>query len=57
VPISIQDDSFKSLSIGGTFQVNSEGVDALLEMLERGLGVRVRRDGNAHIYMGEISPR
>jgi transmembrane sensor len=52
-PISIEDESLKNLSIGGTFQANAQGVDALLEMLERGFGLQVRREGNDHIYIGD----
>jgi transmembrane sensor len=52
-PITIEDEALKNLSIGGTFQANSQGVDALLEMLERGFGLEVRREGNRHIYIGD----
>lgn len=50
--INIEDEALKSLSIGGTFQANSQGVDALLEMLEQGFGLHVRREGEGEIYIG-----
>jgi transmembrane sensor len=51
--ISIEDEALRNLSIGGTFQANSQGVDALLQMLEQGFGLHVRREGNDHIYIGD----
>jgi len=49
--ILIEDGALRRLPIGGTFQANSQGVDALLGMLQEGLDVRVRRDGDARIYI------
>lgn len=49
--ISIENETLRDLPIGGTFQANAQGVDALLEMLERGFGLQVRRQGADHIYI------
>lgn len=49
--ILIEDDALRQLPIGGTFQANSQGVEALLDMLREGLDVQIRRDGNARIYI------
>lgn len=49
--ISIEDETLRNLPIGGTFQANSQGVDALLEMLEQGFGLQVRRQDNGHIVI------
>ncbi|MEP7247662.1 MAG: FecR domain-containing protein [Gammaproteobacteria bacterium] len=57
VQISIEDEALRNLSIGGTFQANSQGVDALLEMLERGFGLQVRREGDDRIYIGDAPPK
>jgi transmembrane sensor len=53
--IRIEDDSLRTLSIGGTFQANSQGVDALLNLLEQGFGLHIRRQGDDHIYIEEAT--
>lgn len=55
--ISIEDEALKDLPIGGTFQANSQGVDALLEMLEQGFGLQVRKEGSDQVYIEEPPPR
>lgn len=55
--ILIEDETLRRLPIGGTFQANSQGVDALLDMLHEGLEVRVRRDGDARIYIEGMAGR
>ena len=42
-PIRIEDPTLASLVVGGTFEANAQGVDALLVMLEEGLRLRVQR--------------
>lgn len=41
----------RAIPIGGTFQTNPQGAEALLAMLEQGLGLEVRRDGRQHVYV------
>jgi transmembrane sensor len=40
----VTDNALRLLPVGGTFQANSQGAEALLAMLQDGLGVRLRRD-------------
>jgi transmembrane sensor len=49
--IEIADDSLKRLPVGGTFQTNPEGAEALLKMLEDGFGAKVHRAGPDHVYI------
>jgi transmembrane sensor len=49
--IEIADESLRRLPVGGTFQTNPEGAEALLKMLEDGFGAKVRRDGADHVYI------
>lgn len=49
--IIIEDEALRQLPIGGTFQANAQGVDALLDMLEQGFGLNVRRESDARIYI------
>jgi transmembrane sensor len=55
--ISIEDETLRDLPIGGTFQANAQGVDALLEMLERGFGLQVRRQGGDRIHIEDAPHR
>ena len=41
----------QQITIGGTFQTNPQGAEALLSMLQDGLGLEVRRDGKQHVYV------
>jgi len=45
--IEITDASLRRLAVGGTFRANPDGAEALLTMLQDGLGLTVRRDGQA----------
>ncbi len=59
--ILIEDQALRRLPIGGTFQANAQGLDALLNMLREGFGLRVHyEDGRITISqpptMGESSP-
>jgi transmembrane sensor len=45
--IVIGDERLRKLGIGGTFETNEEGAEALLANLEEGFGLKVRRDGRA----------
>lgn len=41
--IVIEDDSLRELPVGGTFESNPQGAEALLTMLHDGFGLRIRR--------------
>lgn len=49
--IVIEDDALRELRIGGTFETNTQGAEALLMTLEDGFGLQVRRDGRS-AYIG-----
>lgn len=42
----------RDLPVGGTFQTNPQGVEALLSMLHDGLGLPVRRDAGNRVHVG-----
>lgn len=44
--IVVEDDSLRRLAIGGTFETNAQGAEALLAALEDGFGLEVSRDGD-----------
>jgi transmembrane sensor len=46
VHLVVQDEKLRHLLVGGTFQANPQGAEALLTMLEQGFGVRIRREGD-----------
>ncbi len=41
----------RDLPVGGTFQTNPQGAEALLSMLHDGLGLQVRREGNQRVHV------
>ncbi len=41
----------RALTVGGTFQANPQGAEALLAMLEDGLELQVRREGRERVYV------
>jgi transmembrane sensor len=43
----IDNEALRQLPIGGTFQASPQGTEAFLAMLEQGLGLKVRRDGDS----------
>jgi hypothetical protein len=43
------------MRIGGDFQADPNGAAAMLGMLEKNFGIRVRREGN-HIYLRRLPP-
>jgi transmembrane sensor len=47
--IEISDDSLRQLPVGGTFQTNPDGAEALLRMLQDGFGTRIRRVDADHV--------
>lgn len=49
--IVIQNDALRELSIGGTFETNESGAQALLATLQDGFGIPVRREGRT-AYIG-----
>lgn len=52
----LEDARLCSLAVGGAFQANPQGADALLTMLEQNFGARIRR-GDSHIYIqGAVNP-
>lgn len=44
-------DRAREITIGGTFQTNPQGAEALLAMLEEGLGLQVRRGERQQVYV------
>jgi transmembrane sensor len=49
----VDDEKLRDLIVGGTFQANPQGAEALLTMLEQGFGLSVRREGDrAYIESG-----
>jgi len=42
----VDDEKLRDLPVGGTFQANPQGAEALLTMLQQGFGVDIRRDGD-----------
>lgn len=52
--ILIEDDALRELGVGGTFEANAQGAEALLTTLQDGFGLRVHREGrNAYITESE----
>jgi transmembrane sensor len=52
--IVIEDEPLRELDIGGTFEANAHGAEALLATLQDGFGLEVRREGeSAHITHAE----
>ena len=49
--IEIDDQALRQVPVGGTFQTNPEGVEALLKMLHDGFGATIRRDEQGHVYI------
>ena len=41
----------QQMTVGGTFQTNPKGAEALLSMLQDGFGLQVRRDGGQRVYV------
>jgi transmembrane sensor len=57
VPLILEDDSLRALSVGGAFQAGPGGAGALARMLEQNLGVQVRRDSSGiHLHSGAPEP-
>jgi transmembrane sensor len=51
--IVVEDDDLRDYTIGGTFETNPEGAEALLTTLQDGFGLKVRREGRrAYIKKG-----
>lgn len=49
VEMVVENPQLRQLPIGGTFEANRDGAEALLKMLEEGFGLRVRRDGELRV--------
>ena len=49
--IEIEDPALRDVPVGGTFQTNPAGVEALLTMLHDGFGATIRRDEPGHVYI------
>ena len=49
--IEFDDNALRSLPVGGTFQTNPDGVEALLTMLHDGFGTTIRRDNQGHVHI------
>lgn len=52
--ITVDDERLQRLPIGGTFDATPQGVETLIAMLEEGLRLRVRRDGQRVYIENEI---
>lgn len=52
----LEDAQLCSLSVGGAFQANPQGADALLSMLEQNFGARIRRSGDRAYIQGAPTP-
>jgi transmembrane sensor len=50
--ILVEDQALGRLPIGGTFQTDAQGVEALLGMLREGFGLSVRRERDGSIRIG-----
>jgi transmembrane sensor len=48
----VEDERLRQLPVGGTFQANSQGAEALLTMLQQGVGLTVRREGDRAYIQG-----
>lgn len=55
VEIEIGDESLRALPVGGTFQANPAGAEALLTMLKDGFGLHVRREAPDHVSIEAAS--
>ena len=42
----MSDTSIRQLSVGGTFQANPQGAEALFAALKDGFGLTIRREGD-----------
>ena len=49
--IEIDDAALRQVPVGGTFQTNPDGVEALLTMLHDGFGATIRRDQQGHVHI------
>jgi transmembrane sensor len=54
--IRIEDPALAQLLIGGTFEANTQGIDALLLMLKEGFRLQVRRE-DGQIFIGRAQSR
>ncbi len=56
-PLILEDDSLRTLPVGGAFQAGPRGAHALVRMLEQNLDVQVRRDSSGtHLHSGAPRP-
>jgi len=55
VKIVIQDPALRQFPVGGTFEANGQGVEALLVMLQEGLGLKVDREGDERATIERVS--
>lgn len=49
--IVIKDEALRQLPVGGTFQANPAGMEALLTLLQDGFGANIQRDGQGHVFI------
>ncbi|NJO13546.1 MAG: hypothetical protein HC872_08865, partial [Gammaproteobacteria bacterium] len=54
--IVITDDALRDLLVGGTFQSDAQGADALLTMLQDGFGLQIRRDAHTAYIDRALDP-
>ncbi len=44
--VVVSDEALRRLPVGGTFQASPQGTEALLQMLQQGFGLTIRREGD-----------
>jgi len=54
--VVLEDAQLCSLSVGGAFQANPQGAEALLSMLEQNFGARIRRGGERAYIQSATNP-
>ena len=52
VRLVVADENVRNLRVGGTFQTNPQGTQALLNMLEQGLALNVHRESDHVVIEG-----
>jgi ferric-dicitrate binding protein FerR (iron transport regulator) len=56
VRLIVDDEKLLQLPVGGTFQANPQGAEALLNMLEQGFGLRLRREADRVLIEAPPNP-
>ncbi len=56
-PLVLEDESLRSLVVGGTFRADPQGADMLMHMLKENMGVTVRPESNRFYLQSKLTPR